>query len=151
MKVFFLKHVVNVAKEWEIKDVSSWYASNFLFPKNLAKPLTPELEKKIKNEEIKKESNRRELHENRLEIVEKLNSTKLTFSLKTWKNKKVYWWIWEKDIIVEIKKQFKINLEKKNIYLPAWHIKKVWETFIYIKLTKDVMAKMLVIINSDNS
>ncbi len=151
MKVLFLEHVVNVAKEWEIKNVSSGYAVNFLFPKKLAKRLTPELEKKLKNDEIKIEANRRKIHENRLEISNILNWKELIFSLKIGKNWKIYWWVGEKDIIKEIKKQFKISLERKNIYMPSWHIKKVGKNDVYIKLSKDVMAKMSVVINPSNS
>ncbi len=151
MKVLFLEHVVNVAKKWEIKEVSSGYASNFLFPKKLAQRLTAKLENNLKLKEAKIESNRRQIHENKLNLYNTLNSWKLIFSLKTWKNGKVYGWVWEKSIILEIKKQFKINLWKKNIYMPSWHIRKIWESFIYIKLTKDVMAKMVVLIDSDNS
>ena len=44
MKVIFLEHVLHVAKQGEVKDVSSGYAANFLFPKKLAKPYTKEIE-----------------------------------------------------------------------------------------------------------
>jgi large subunit ribosomal protein L9 len=151
MKVLFLKHVINIAKEWEIKNVSSGYASNFLFPKNLAKPFTKELEKNIKNSNKKKEANRIELISNKTKIVDRLNWQKIFFSLKTWVNNKVYWWIGEKDIIQKIKKLFKIDLQKKHIYMPSWHIKKIWEEFIYVKLAKDIMAKIIVSIDSNNS
>lgn len=147
MKVLFLKHVINVWKEGEIKDVKPWYAINLLFPKWLAIELTPESEKKYIDKLKKQEAHKRGLIENRYSLVEKLNWKKLCFYLKTWNNKKTYWGIWEKDIIEEIKKKFKIELSKKHIYLPDWHIKKLWETQIYINLWKDTMAKLFIIIN----
>lgn len=61
MKVIFLEHVINVAKAGEIKEVSSGYAANFLFPKKLAKPYTTGVENKLKAEKQKKESDRRTL------------------------------------------------------------------------------------------
>lgn len=144
MKVLFLKHVINVWKEGEIKEVKSWYASNFLLPKGLAIELTPEEERKYK-EKIKKEDfRRRDLIENRHKLVEELNWKKIDFILKTWNNWKVYWWIWEKDVIIAIKNNFNIELSKKHIDLPDWHIKKIWEKIIYIKFWKDAMAKMFV-------
>ncbi len=151
MKVYFLEHVINVAKKGEIKEVSSGYASNFLFKKNLAKPYTRELEKSLKNKEKKQEANRVELIANRHNIVDELNWKKIVFKLKTWTGSKVYWWVWEKDVIREVKKQFKINLEKKHIYMPSGHIKKIWEEFVYVKLWKDVMAKITVIVEASNS
>jgi len=148
MKVLFLKNVVNVWKEWEIKEVKIWYASNFLIPKKLAVELTLEEEKKY-NQKLKKiDMHKRWLIENRHIIAEELNWKTLNFSLKAWNNGKIYWWIWEKDIIKEIKNKFKIDLTKKHISLMDGHIKKVWETIIYIKLAKDAMAKINVIVKS---
>jgi ribosomal protein L9 len=50
----------------------------------------------------------------------------------------------EKDIIWEIKKKFKIELQKKHIVMPAGHIKKLWSENIYVKLSEDSMAKIIV-------
>jgi len=144
MKVLFLEHVINVWKKWEIKEVKAWYASNMLFPKKLAIELTPEQEKKHKMELNKEDRHRRELIENRHNLSDILNGKKLTFSVKTWPNGKVFGGIWEKDIIEEVKKNFKIELSKKHINLPDGHIKKLWEHQVFVKLWKDAMAKMTV-------
>ena len=144
MKVLFLEHVINVWKKWEIKEVKAWYASNMLFPKKLAIELTPEQEKKHKMELNKEDRHRRELIENRHNLSDILNGKKLTFSVKTWPNGKVFGGIWEKDIIEEVKKNFKIELSKKHINLPDGHIKKMWENQVFVKLWKDAMAKMTV-------
>jgi large subunit ribosomal protein L9 len=143
MKVLFKKNVVNVWHIGDIKEVKSWYAINFLFPKWLAVELTPTEEKKLKEKLKKEDKHNRELIENRHKIANELNWKKLNFFLKTWVNWKVFWWIWEKDIIKEVKNKFKIDLTKKHIDLPDGHIKKLGETFIYIKLWKDAMAKII--------
>jgi len=52
MKVIFLKDIENLGKKHEIKEVKAGYARNFLFPKNLAKPVTKETLKWL---EIQKE------------------------------------------------------------------------------------------------
>lgn len=148
MKVLFLKHVINVWKQWEIKEVKPWYAANFLFPKGLAIELTPEEEKKYKEKIKKDDFYKRWLVENRHKLVEELNWKTLTFSLKMWENWKTYWWIWEKDIIKMVKEKFKIELSKKHIDLPDWHIKKIWEKTIFIKLWKDAIAKVYIIVNA---
>ncbi len=149
MKVLFLKHVVNVWKQWDIKDVKTGYAMNMLFPQWLAIELTPDVEKKYKDKLKKDEAHKRELIENRHNISEKLNWQRLDFKLKSWANHKVYWAIWEKDIIIEIKKKYKIELSKKHIELPEWHIKKLWESQIFIKLGKDAMAKLFITISEE--
>jgi len=58
MKVIFLKHVINVGKPGEVKEVKSGYATNFLLPKGLAKEFTAADEKKMADKEQKKEENR---------------------------------------------------------------------------------------------
>ncbi len=146
MKVLFLKHVVNVWKPWEIKEVKPWYAANMLLPKWLAIELTPEAEKQHKQKLQKEERHKRELIENRHKISESLNWQKFEFIMRTWNNHKVYGGIWEKDIIREVKKKFKIELSKKHIDMPDGHVKKIGENQIFIKLWKDAMAKVFIII-----
>jgi ribosomal protein L9 len=88
------------------------------------------------------------LVENRHNIVDILNWQKISFSVKTDNFWKVFGWIWEKNIITEVKKKFKIELSKSHINLPDWHLKNTWEHTIYVKLWKDAMAKIFVIVNS---
>jgi len=148
MKVLFLKHVINVWKEGEIKDVKPGYAANMLFPKWFAVELTPDEEKKHKEKLKREDKHIRELISNRHDIAEKLTWGKLEFSLSSSTAWKVYWGIWEKDIINIIKQKYNIDLSKKHIYMPSGHIKKLWEEYIYIKLWKDAMAKMTAIVTS---
>ena len=147
MKVLFLSHVINVWKAWDIKDVKTWYARNFLIPNWLAKELTPELEKSYREKERKQEEHRRDLLENRHSIVDKLGWQKLEFFLESSASWKVYGWIWETDIINEIKKKFKVDLSKKHINFNDWHIKKLWEENVFINLWKDSIAKITVVVN----
>lgn len=149
MKVLFLKHVVNVWKPGEIKEVKAGYASNMLIPQWLAIELTEKVEKEYKEKQKKEEKHRQLLIENRHKIVDELNGEKFEFIMKSGANNKIYGWIWEKDIIQAIKKKFKINLTKKHINMPDWHIKKAWESQIYIKLWKDAMAKITIILKSE--
>jgi large subunit ribosomal protein L9 len=82
MKVIFLEHVLHVAKQGEVKDVSSGYAANFLFPKKLAKPYTKEIEQNLEQQAQKKESDRRILLGNKQEIIDTLEHQILEFTLK---------------------------------------------------------------------
>jgi len=149
MKVLFLENVVHVAKKGDIKEVKPGYAQNMLFPKKLAVELTAQVEAEMKAKQKRDDAHRRELLENRHHIAEDLTGKKLNFKLKTWAWNKVYGGIWEKDIISEIKKKFKIELSKKHIDMPDGHIKKLWEKDIYVKLWKDAMAKMTVVVESE--
>ncbi len=145
MKVLFLKLVPNVGHVGEMKEISDSYARNFLIPKGLAKKLTPEEEKNLLIQEKKQEESRRNLIENKHKILETLNWKNLLFKAKTLENGKMFWWIWEHDIIQKISKEFKIELEKKHIDMIDGHIKKIGKKDIYIKLW-DAMAKITIIV-----
>ncbi len=146
MKVLFLEFVPNVGHVWEVKEVSDSYASNFLIPKKLAKKLTPQEEKKLLQDLKKQEAQRVQLLENRHKIVEQLNGNSLKFSAKIWENWKMFWSVAEKDIIIQVKKKFWIELQKKHIVMYDGHIKKLGEHIVYIKLSDDSMAKIIVIV-----
>lgn len=145
MKVLFLKLVPNVGHVGEMKEISDSYARNFLIPKGLAKKLTPEEEKNLLIQEKKQEESRRNLIENKHKILETLNGQTLLFKAKTLENGKMFWWIWEHDIIQKISKDFKIELEKKHIDMVDGHIKKIGKKDIYIKLW-EAMAKITIIV-----
>ena len=143
MKVLFKELVVNVGHPGDIKEVSTGYAKNFLLPQGKAIELTPQAEKEYKAKLKREDKHNRELIENRHKIADELNWKTLDFKLKTWANWKVFGGIWEKDVIKAIKSKFKIDLTKKHIDLPWGHIKKLWESQIFIKLWKDSMAKLI--------
>ena len=143
MKVLLLENVTNIWKKWDIKEVKPWYAANCLFPKKLAVELTPAEEQKLKAQLKKEEKHRLELLENRHSIVDSINWKTIKFEMKVSNSWKVFWWIGEHDIIIELKKQFKVDLAKKHIDMwPDWHIKKIWSRVIYIKLWSDAIAKV---------
>lgn len=135
MKVIFLEHVIHVAKVGEIKEVSSWYAANFLFPKKLAKPYTAEVENKLKAEKQKKESDRRTLLGGKQEIIDTLHGKVFEFFLPT-SQTKVHGSIHPKDVAEYISKKYRVPVQKKHIDFWGVHscFKTLWEHDIYIDL-----------------
>lgn len=149
MKVIFLQHVLHVAKPGEVKEVSSGYAANFLFPKNLAKPYTQQVEKDIKSKQRKEEASRRMLLWWKQEIIDALEHQILDFSLKTsWE--KVYGSIHPRDVAEYISKKYRIPLTKKHIDFWWVHssFKTLWDHEIYIDLWENYAVKAIVRISS---
>jgi len=142
MKVFFLEHVLHVAKKWEVKEVASGYAANFLFPKKLAKPFTDELEARLKRENRRKEDDRRVLLWGREKIIEELSGTKLEFSLPATEAGKVYGSISEKEIAALLNKKYHLPLTKKHIKLHSGTFKKLGEDFFYVDLWNNRSVKL---------
>lgn len=148
VSVQLLQRIANVGKEGEIIEVSHAYARNYLIAKKLAKLATPELIKKEAEKKKKAQDNKSHLVEARHEIAKKLHNTTLIFELAGSKDK-IFGGIGEHEIIMEIKKQHSVELEKKHVLLPeGHHLKKVGVTDIKINLGSDVHVKMHIEIKS---
>lgn len=148
MKVIFLEHVLHTGKPGDIKEVSGAYARNFLIPKWLVKECTPQMEKQLQHQLKKQESQRRSLKWDTQDIIKKLDGQMLNFSLNSGGSGKVFGSIWEKEIIAEIQKRFHISLTKKCVVFPSGHIKNIGEDFIYIKLWKNAVAKVNILVST---
>lgn len=133
MKVLFLQSVTNVAKKDEIKEVSSGYAMNFLFPQKLAISATKDvvikttqkiksIEKNIKqkNHIIDKQSNR-------------LKGLKINIKAKANEEGIMFGGVSCDDVSKLLKKQLGVKLEKEKIDLPH-HIKNIGIHKVNIKL-----------------
>lgn len=144
MKVIFLQHVVNVWKVWEIKEVSDSYARNVLLPKKMVKEFTKEEQIRLENKKKKEEQNRVTKIVHRHELWETLNWKKFDFHLNMDVNGKSFWSVWEKEIIDELKKELKLDFKKSEIVMNDWHLKKVWNHDVFVKLWSWEMAKIIV-------
>ena len=142
--VKLLKRLAGIGKEWEIVNVSHSQARNYLIPKGFAVEASQKL---LEQEEIlkkKKSENRLQNVEGRAKIAELLHTKELIFELRG-QGEKVFGGIGEHEIIEQIKKDFDVELEKKNILLPEWHhIKKAGKTDIKIHISEDTYIRMTV-------
>jgi len=117
MKVIFLKDVPRVGKRTEVKEVNDGYALNFLFPNKLAKSATPnalkELEKS-KNEILIE----RELEESILaKNLEAIKDKIITIKGKANEKGNLFSAIHKKDIIEEMMKEYKIEINEDFLVL----------------------------------
>ena len=82
MKVYFLQNVKGMGKVGDIKEVNDGYAQNFLVPKKLAEPATPEKLAKIKNAAAVKVAEK-QIHEDLLiKTFASLNGTEIEIRRK---------------------------------------------------------------------
>jgi large subunit ribosomal protein L9 len=145
MKVIFLQQVLHVAKKGEIKEVSSGYASNFLFPKKLAKAYTENIAESIEQAEQKKETARRILLWSKQELVDTLSGEVFSFEL-TWSWTKLYGSIAPRDVAEYISKKYKIPVSKKHVDFWGVHsaLKALWKHDIYVDFGGNYAAKAVV-------
>ncbi len=150
MKIIFLQDVRGIGHKYDVKEVSDGYARNYLFPKNLAEPMTAAAIKKI---EKFKESQEREDHEleKRLhEIAATLAGTTLQFEMEADEHGSVFGSI-NKDAILKALRDHKfISTERVEIDLEQ-PIKKVGEYTVPVDLRKGISVKLKISVKKKES
>lgn len=148
MKVILLDNIKGVGKKDEIINASDGYARNFLFPKKLAVEANNENMSKLKakkqSEQYKKDVNK----ENAEKIAKKLDDITLTIKVKAGENGKIFGGVTSKEISEELKKQYKIDIDKKKIILNE-NIKNLGSFDIGMKLFEGVTGKLKVKVISE--
>lgn len=148
MKVILLDNIKGVGKKDEIINASDGYARNFLFPKKLAIEANNENMSKLKakkqSEQYKKDVNK----ENAEKIAKKLDDITLTIKVKAGENGKIFGGVTSKEISEELKKQYKIDIDKKKIILNE-NIKNLGSFDISMKLFEGVTGKLKVKVISE--
>lgn len=141
MKVILLQDIKNVGKKDEIINANDGYARNFLFPKNLAVEATKDNLLKL---QAKKDSKK---HKKDLEIEEfkkqadKIKDITLEIKVKAGANGKIFGGVTAKEISEELKKQYKMEIDKKKISLKET-IKNIGRFSVDIKFGDGVNAKL---------
>ena len=148
MKVILLDNIKGVGKKDEIINASDGYARNFLFPKKLAVEANNEniskLKAKKQSEQYKKDVNK----ENAEKIAKKLDDITLTIKVKAGENGKIFGGVTSKEISEELRKQYKIDIDKKKIILNE-NIKNLGSFDISMKLFEGVTGKLKVKVISE--
>lgn len=141
MKVILLQDIKNVGKKDEIINANDGYARNFLFPKKLALEANKDNLLKL---QAKKDSQK---HKKNLEIeefkkqAEKIKNIVLQIKVKAGANGKIFGGVTAKEISEELKKQYKMDIDKKKIILKET-IKNIGRFSVEIKFGEGVSAKL---------
>lgn len=143
IQVILTADVAGQGRKGEIVSVSEGYAKNFLLKNNKGIIATPEELKKIENKKIRDAKKAEEEKKKSIEIKALLESKKLTIVGKTGDNGKLFGAITNKEISVELKKEFGLDIDRKKIECT---IKSLGEYKVIVKLHTDVKAEVLVVI-----
>ncbi|WP_265445707.1 50S ribosomal protein L9 [Acetivibrio straminisolvens] len=148
MKVILKEDVKGLGKKESLVDVSDGYARNFLIPKGLAVEANASnmniMQSKKEAEKNKKE---RELAQAK-ELAEKLKNIVVTLKAKAGENGKLFGSMTSKDVSDYLKKQHKLDIDKKKINLPE-SIKSLGTYEADVKLYPGVSAKLTVKIEQE--
>ncbi len=141
MKVILKADIKGVGRKDEVINASDGYARNYLFPKKLAVEANNENMSKLKAKNdsaaFKKETERQAA----LEISKKIEKISLKMVVKAGENGKIFGGVTSKEITDSLKKEYKIDVDKKKILLDET-IKNLGSFVIDIKLFEGVIAKL---------
>lgn len=148
MKVILLQDIKGVGKKEQIINANDGYARNYLFPKKLAVEANAG---NLGNLKAKQESNqyRKDVEkEEATKLANKIKDLALVIKVKAGENGKIFGGVTSKEIAENLKKQYKIEVDKKKIIL-AETIKNLGILTVEIKLYEGVIGKLKVQIIAD--
>ncbi|NLO81443.1 MAG: 50S ribosomal protein L9 [Clostridiales bacterium] len=143
MKVILTQDVKGHGKQGDIVNVSDGYARNYLFPRGLA-IVADEKSLKVLEDKKQKEAKRKqnELAEAR-KLADVLSKITVVIKAKSGSGGKLFGSVTNKEIADELKKQHKIDMDRKKIVLPE-PIKSVGLYNITVKVYPEVSANLAV-------
>ena len=146
MKVLLLADVKGQGKKDQIVEVSDGYARNFLFPKKLAIAADNKVMSEAKSKEESKQFRLKEEKAAAKELAEKLSKLTVRISASSGADGRLYGSITSKDIAEELKKQHKIEIDKRKLVLSE-NIKAYGTYDVEVKVYPEISAKMKVAVS----
>ncbi|NLY77657.1 MAG: 50S ribosomal protein L9 [Tissierellia bacterium] len=143
MKVILLKDVKGLGKAGELVNAKDGYARNFLFPKKLAIEATEANLKKWKEDMAKKKEQEQAEYEEALKLKKKIESISVELKSKSGEGGKLFGSITSKDIAEALKKQHKIDIDRKKIEMKN-NIKTLGTVNVEVKVYPEVSATLQV-------
>ena len=149
MKIILTKDYEKLGNAGDIVNVKDGFAKNFLIPNNIALFATRGNINQM--EIVKKSLVKKEVKniEDAKQMATLLTDLKLTFTVNSSPEGKLYGSITNKDIAEKILEERKVEIDKKKIEL-AEHIKEVGEYDVEVKLYKDVKAEIKIVVVSED-
>ncbi|MFY9286594.1 MAG: 50S ribosomal protein L9 [Tissierellaceae bacterium] len=143
MKVILLKDVKGLGKAGDLVKSKTGYARNFLLPKGLAVEATPaNLKKWEEDNKIRQEKERQEKEE-ALKLKEELEKITVEIKGKGGEGGRLFGSITSKDIADTLKKQFKLEVDRKKIELKE-NIKTTGLINVDVRVYPEIVAKLKV-------
>ena len=148
MQVILLKDVKGLGKAGEVKKVSDGYARNMLLPKQLVMEASESNIKVLERKHAEIEAQRAVDKQVAEDIKAKLENGAITLKSKAGEGGRLFGAVTAKDIAEQIEKDYKLQLDRKKIELPA-PIKTLGEHEVELRLFTGVSAKVKVNVVSD--
>lgn len=143
MKVILLKDVKDLGKAGDLVNSKTGYSRNFLFPKGLAIEATPANLKQWEEEQKEIQAKKQKEREEALELKAKIEKITIELKGKGGEGGRLFGSITSKDIADKLKKQYKLDIDKKKIELKD-NIKSAGVTNVDVRVYPEITATLKV-------
>jgi large subunit ribosomal protein L9 len=150
MKVVLTKDIKKLGFSGDVIEVASGYARNFLFPKRFATEANASALQQAKLQQSQRIKTQEEVAMKTDEVVNMLKGITLVFTKKITKTGHLYGSVSEKDIVAELKKIAKIDLEKNQVEMKE-HIKDPGKREVTLHLPNGVVTSVAVEVKAEKS
>lgn len=149
MKVILLQDIEDLGKKYEIKEVKSGYARNFLLPEKKVRAATKEALKWLNDQKEVIEKEIEEDLKKTQELASKLDGTELTISVKVGDEGQLFESI-NAQKIAEKLKEMGFDVKKSQIKLEG-PIKELGESAINISLDHNLEAEVKLTVTAEDT
>ncbi|NLJ31074.1 MAG: 50S ribosomal protein L9 [Clostridiales bacterium] len=145
MKVVLLEDIKGSGKKGELINVSDGYARNYLFPRKLAKEANAQAMNELKNAEEAKAFKIKTEMETARKTAEAIEGKSVKIYAKAGQGGRLFGSVTAKEIAEELKKQFKVNIDKRKIVTDG-DIKAFGTYQCEVKLYNGISAKIYAVV-----
>ena len=141
MKVILNKDLSTLGEEGDVKDVAKGYARNFLFPRGIALPYTPQTVKLFEARKGEIEERKAVKRQDAMGLKERLELLELSITMPAGANGKLYGAVTPQTVADELAKQG-FDIDRKRIDLAATSIKVVGKYKAVVRLYESSKAEI---------
>ncbi|MBR5964880.1 MAG: 50S ribosomal protein L9 [Treponema sp.] len=141
MKVILNKDVNHLGEEGDVKMVADGYARNYLFPRSLALPYTPEVVAIFEGRKAEIEARKAQKREAAKSDKEKLEALALSITVPASAGGKLYGAV-SAQTVIELLAKEGFDFERKRVEIPGNTIKQTGTYKINVKLYENAVAEI---------
>ncbi len=143
MEVILQKDVKSLGKKGDIVNVAEGYGRNYLLPRGLAIEATAGNIKQVKVEKQTQKKKKERVVEEAQAIASRIDGQKLQIATKVGESGKLFGAITSQEISDRLKKQYKVEIDKRRIELPE-PIKNLGKYNIKVRIHPKIYAEIIV-------
>ncbi|NLB41583.1 MAG: 50S ribosomal protein L9 [Clostridiales bacterium] len=141
MKVILLEDVKSHGKKGDVVNAKDGYARNYLFPNNLAIEANAANMGNLQNKQAADEKRKQDELEEAKKQAEVISKLEVVVKAKSGENGKLFGSVTNKEIADIVRKDHKVNIDRKKIVLPE-PIRSLGEFQLEVKVYPEVGTKL---------